>query len=134
MYRRHFLTGIVAVIVLPHSAVAYSPIPYAPATWRDLRDSADRVVVNFRASWSLTCQIKEDLIREALTDTPEYGSLTFVDVDWDTFGRSNWVQRNLKVERRSTLIAFRNRKEVARLVNEPYDSPIRSFLDTAIKA
>lgn len=132
MDRRLFLSGLGAAVCAPSLGSAYAPVPYAPATWSELRDGSDKLVVNFRASWSLTCQIKEDLIRQLVAENPDYARLTFVDVDWDTFGPSEWVQRRLKVERRSTLIAFRGKKELARLVNEPYERPIRKFLDAAL--
>lgn len=134
MFRRHFLTALGASIVVPNTGLAYSPVTYAPATWSDLRDTSGKLVVNFRASWSLTCQIKEDLLRELLQQNPDYSALTFVNVDWDTFGRSNWVQRRLKVERRSTLIAFQGKTEIGRLVNQPYEEPLRMFLDAALSA
>lgn len=134
MDRRIFLAGLGATSLVPTLSHAYAPVPYAPSTWRDVRDASDKVIVNFRASWSLTCQIKEDLLRKLTAENPDYGSLTFVDVDWDTFGPSEWVQKRLKVDRRSTLIAFRGKKEIGRLVNEPYERAIRKFLDAALTA
>jgi len=115
------------------AAQAYAPIEYAPSTWRTLRDNGERVVLNFRASWSLTCQMKQDILTELLQTTPAYRSLTFVDVDWDTFGRSQWTER-LKVERRSTLIAMKGKTEIARVVNDPMERSIRTLLDAALSA
>jgi hypothetical protein len=132
MDRRVFLTGASALMALPTTTLAYSPVTYGPSTWSDVRDSAERVVVNFRAEWSLTCQMKRELLQGLLEANPDYQRLTFVDVDWDTFGRSDWVQRRLKVERRSTLIAFEGKKEIARIVNEPFERPMRAFLDRAL--
>lgn len=134
MQRRHFLASLAAAGLLPVAARAYPSLTYAPATWPELRDSVDRVVLNFRASWSITCQIKQEMITGLLDETPEYRRLTFVDVDWDTFGPSDWVERRLKVERRSTLIALKGQTEVARLVNAPDVARIRAFLDAALAA
>jgi thioredoxin 1 len=134
MHRRAFVSGLVAAGLLPHTAQAYPAVPYAPATWPALRDGADRLVLDFRANWSLTCRIKREMIVELLAENPDFERLTFVDVDWDTFGPSEWVQKRLKVDRRSTLIAFRGETELARLVNAPDRIEIRMFLETALTA
>ncbi|MFL4469163.1 thioredoxin family protein [Tateyamaria armeniaca] len=132
MHRRTFLLSSVAACV-PSLAFAYPSQDFSPAVWRDLRETDRVVILNYRASWSLTCQIKADLIAEAIAENPAYGELTFVDVNWDTFGQSQLTER-LKVERRSTLLVMKNGKEVARLVNEPYARQVRALLDTALAA
>lgn len=132
MHRRMFLLSTVAAM-MPAVAMAYTAVPFTPAVWRDLRDSNRVVILNYRASWSLTCQIKADLIAEALAENPAYGQLMFVDVDWDTFGQSQMTQR-LKVTRRSTLLVMKNGKEIARLENAPFARDVRALLDTALAA
>lgn len=131
MHRRTFLMS--AAATLPFAAQAYPAEMFTPALWRDIRQRPDTVIFNYRASWSLTCQIKAELITEALADTPAYRQLTFVDVDWDTFGPSQLTEQ-LKVTRRSTLLVMKEGKEVARLVNEPYARKVRALLDTALAA
>ena len=134
MHRRNFLASLAAASALPHLSHAYPSVTYAPATWRELRANTDRMVLNFRANWSITCRIKREMITRLVAENPDYTRLTFVDVDWDTFGPSVWVERQLKVARRSTLIAFKGETEVARLVNAPDERRIRAFLDTALSA
>ena len=133
MHRRSFLLLSTAALLPGTAFAAYPAQTFSPAVWSDLRDTDQTVILNYRASWSLTCQIKADLIAEALAEYPTYGQLVFVDVDWDTFGRSQMTER-LKVERRSTLLVMKNGKEVARLVNEPYARRVRALLDTALAA
>ena len=130
MHRRHLLKALPAALLCTQ-AHAYAPLEYAPATWRDIRDGSDRVIVNFAASWSLTCQIKRDMLTDLVAAEPRYSALTFVEVDWDTFGRAQWTER-LRVKRRSTLVALRGRDEIARLENRPNAEALRAFLDTAL--
>ena len=132
MHRRSFLLSC-AVSLVPSVVLAYPSEPFSPSVWRDLRATDQVVVLNYRATWSLTCQIKSDLIAEALVENPAYGRLVFVDVDWDTFGHSQMTER-LKVKRRSTLLVMKNGTEVTRLVNEPYERQVRALLDTALAA
>ena len=136
IHRRHIVTGLTGLLALTSASAvrAYPAVTYAPRLWADLRDSNEVIVVNFRASWSLTCQIKEDILRDLLAEESRFRQLTFVNVDWDTFGRSEWVQRRLKVERRSTLLAIRGSDELSRLVNAPQKPLIRGFLEQALSA
>lgn len=131
MRRRTFLLSTAALF--PSMAFGYSAETFSPAVWRDLGDTSQTVVMNYRASWSLTCQIKAELIAQALAENPAYNRLTFIDVDWDTFGQSQLTQK-LNVTRRSTLLVMKNGTEVARLENEPYERKVRALLDTALAA
>lgn len=133
MKRRTLLTALPAALCLPRMALAYAPVPYAPDAWKALRETDATFVLNFRASWSLTCARKAEILAALLAENPTYESLRFVEVDWDTFGPSVWVDK-LKVERRSTLIAMRKGREIARVVNQPDIRLLRAFLDTAIDA
>ena len=134
MHRRTFLFSTAAATAcLPLRAHAYPAEVFTPALWRDLRDEDRTVIFNYRATWSLTCQIKAELIADALAENPAYQSLQFVDIDWDTFGPSQLTQR-LKVTRRSTLLVMKRGQEIARLENEPYARRVRALLDTALAA
>lgn len=132
MHRRRFLLSCAATLV-PPAVLAYPSKPFSPSVWRDLRETDQVVILNYRATWSMTCQIKSDLIAEAIADNPAYGRLIFVDVDWDTFGHSQMTER-LRVKRRSTLLVMKNGTEIARLVNAPYARQVRGLLDTALAA
>ncbi|MEO0937547.1 MAG: thioredoxin family protein [Pseudomonadota bacterium] len=129
--RRTFV--IAAACALPQTALAYRMQRFSPAVWNSLKDSDEVVILNFRARWSLTCQIKQELLAEALVSNPDYARIKIIDVDWDTYGPSQMTQR-LKVERRSTLLVMKGRQEVARIVNEPYARRVRALLDTALTA
>lgn len=116
---------------MPHTVLAASSLTFSPDEWRALRKTDQTVILNYRAKWSLTCQTKLELIAKLISENPAYGALTFVDVDWDTFGRSQMTQR-LKITRRSTLVVMKQGKEITRIVNEPYERNMRAFLDAAL--
>lgn len=133
MNRRAFLTATAAVLALPQMASAVQVRTFNPALWDEVRATDQVVILNFRTNWSLTCQIKQELIAEAISSNPEYSELQFIDVNWDTYGRSRMAER-LKVERRSTLLVMKNGSEIARLVNEPKAGKIRGLMDAALAA
>ncbi len=134
MQRRHFLSLGAAALVLPTDArAAYEATRYEWGMRADLRQSGQTVIYNFRSNWSLTCQIKEEILAELKSENPAYRSLTFVDVDYDTYGPSQWVER-MQVRRRSTLVAFKGEAEIARIENEPQKERIQTLLDAALAA
>ncbi|MCR8826779.1 thioredoxin family protein [Pseudosulfitobacter koreensis] len=133
MNRRAFLTATAATLVLPHAASAIQVRTFSPALWDAVRATDQVVILNFRTSWSLTCQIKQELIAEALSRTPAYRELQFIDVNWDTYGPSRMAAR-LKVDRRSSLLVMKSGAELARLVNQPQAHKIRELLDAALNA
>lgn len=132
MHRRMFMISTVAALT-PWRAQAYPSQAFTPDLWTAQRDSSNVVILNYRAAWSLTCQIKAELIAEALADTPQYQRLTFIDVDWDTFGRSVLTER-LGVRRRSTLLVMKGGTEITRLENDPRAARVRALLDAALAA
>jgi len=131
MHRRTFLLSTAALI--PSIVSAYPAEDFSPAVWQNMRASDETYILNYRATWSLTCQIKAELISEALAENPHYNRLTFVDIDWDVYGTSQLTQK-LDVNRRSTLLVIKRGEEVARLENEPYARKVRALLDKALAA
>lgn len=131
--RRTFLMASATSLVMPMAAQAYSLVEYSPATWVDLKQTDQTVILNFRATWSHTCNEKLELIVRLMAENSAYNNLSFVNVDWDTFGQSQFADR-LRVTRHSTLIVMKQGSEITRVVNEPYERKIRAFLDTALSA
>ncbi len=134
MQRRQFMSLGAAALVVPSGArAAYEATEYEWGMRADLRDTDKTVIYNFRSSWSLTCQIKEDLLAELKSENHAYRDLLFVDVDYDIYGPSQWVER-LGVRRRSTLVAMRAGDEIARVENEPDKARLQRLLDAALAA
>ena len=134
MHRRHFLSLGAAATLIPVAARAsYEAMPYEWGMRRELAASDQPVILNFRSSWSLTCQIKEQILAGLKAANPAYRRLTFIDVDFDTYGPSQWVER-LGVRRRSTLVAMKGEREIARVENEPVEDRLRALLDAALAA
>ena len=133
MKRRIFLMVSTSTLLLPMAAQAYSLVEYSPASWEQLKQTEQTVILNFRATWSHTCNEKLELMAKLMAENSEYNTLSFVNVDWDTFGHSQFADR-LRVKRHSTLIVMKQGAEVTRVVNEPYERKMRAFLDAALLA
>ncbi|MCR9127126.1 MAG: thioredoxin family protein [Rhodobacteraceae bacterium] len=134
MDRRHFIAlGIASLAATPLHA-SYRATIYTPGMIGDLSQTRQTAILNFNATWSLTCKIKREIIADIKAANPDYARyITFVDIDWDTYGPSQMAQR-LRVERRSTLIARRGEDELGRIVAELDPARIQLFLQDTLDA
>ena len=68
----------------------------------------------------------------ALVDkNPEYRKVKIIRVDWDKFSRAP-VTKELKVARRSTLIAFKGGKEQSRVIASAASSTLEGLFKAAL--
>ena len=70
-------------------------------------------------------------MRALLDRHPELRTVTLMRVDWDRFSRSEIVLR-LSIPRRSTLVAFRDGKEVDRIVAQTDPARIEALFRAAL--
>ncbi len=74
------------------------------------------------------------MIKALKAENPNYDAkITFIDVDWDAYGKSDLV-KNLNIPRRSTLVALKGNKELGRIVAQTSTKSIKALMDTALAA
>jgi len=133
MKRRDFIGAAGAAILLP-AALAAAPVDYRPGVVRDALAAGQTVFLDFKASWCTTCAAQEKVLTRLKQANPAYeANITFVNVDWDTYGRSTFAQR-LNIPRRSTLVVLKGDGEIGRLVAETREDRIKALLDAALNA
>lgn len=99
-------------LVLPSMAFSSSYLPYNQSEY-ETAISADRpVVLEFYASWCPTCR-KQSALLEDLVKDPRYSKLLVFKVDYD---QEKELKAELGVRRQSTLILFKEGKEILRSV------------------
>ena len=134
MDRRSFLILTAAGIALPTLASAAGPIDYTPGLLEERLKAGETVFLDFKASWCSTCAAQERVLAKLKAENPTYEkSITFIDVDWDTYGKAQFTQR-LKIPRRSTLVALKGNSEIGRLVADTREKNIKALLDQAVAA
>ncbi len=136
MNRRDFiaLTSTTAVtLVLPLGARA-AALPYTPDLLSQRLAAGETVFLDFKASWCSTCAAQGRVIAALKEENPAYVErITFIDVDWDEYGRSAIVQE-MKIPRRSTLVVLRGDQELGRIVAQTGRAEIKALMDTALEA
>ena len=72
------------------------------------------------------------MLKKLRASDPEYDkSITFVLIDWDTFG-SPAVTTDRKIPRRSTMVLIKGGTETGRLVTEINERKIKALLDNGL--
>ena len=132
MKRRTFL-AVVAAVALPLTAQAET-LDYTPGLVKERLAAGETVFLDFKASWCTTCRAQERVIGALRGENPAYDdAITFINVDWDEFGRSV-LALELNIPRRSTLVVMKGEEELGRLVARTSRGDIQGLLDTALAA
>jgi len=133
MKRRDFMLVFGASTLVPLAARA-AGMAYADGLVAEKLAAGETVFLDFKASWCTTCRAQERVINALKEANPAYEeNITFIDIDWDEFGRSDIVTR-YNVPRRSTLIALRGNEELGRIVAGTSQSDIQALMDAALVA
>ncbi len=132
MNRRDFLALTATAAALPFAASA--SMAYTPGLVTRHLNAGDTVFLDFKASWCSTCAAQERVINALKAENPAYeANITFIDVDWDEYGRSDLV-RSLNIPRRSTLVALKGDRELGRIVAQTSQASIKALMDSALSA
>lgn len=133
MKRRDFMILGAAIIGVPGAAFA-APVDYFDGLVKTRLAAGETVFLDFKASWCGTCKAQERVIKTLKAANPEYeAKITFINVDWDDFGRSDLVKR-MNIPRRSTLVALRGERELGRIVADTSKASIKDLMDRALAA
>lgn len=133
MHRRHFLALTAGAVALPFATNA-APLAYEPGLVEKHLEAGETVFLDFKASWCSTCAAQERVINALKAENPDYATkITFIDVDWDTYGKSDLVKR-MNIPRRSTLVVLKGDQELGRIVAQTGRPQIKALMDTALGA
>lgn len=133
MHRRTFLALTGAAAIAPLMARA-APLEYTPGLVAERLAAGETVFVDFKASWCSTCAAQSRVLDSLKAANPAYeANITFVDVDWDTYGNGD-LANSLNIPRRSTLVVLRGDQELGRIVAGTAQRDIQALMDIALSA
>lgn len=132
MNRRAFIAISAATLFTPIVARAEGFIDYTPGAIEDALAAGQTVFVDYSAVWCSTCARQERVIDALRAEDPAYdAAMTFIKVDWDTYGRHE-VATSRSIPRRSTLLVLRNDQELGRIVAGTATSAIQELMDRGL--
>lgn len=133
MHRRTFLALTGVATIAPLTALS-APLDYTPGLVTERLAAGETVFVDFKASWCSTCAAQSRVLDSLKAANPAYeANITFVDVDWDTYGNGDLANR-LNIPRRSTLVVLRGDQELGRIVAGTAQRDIQALMDIALSA
>lgn len=133
MDRRTFLALTAATAAMPLAARAET-LDYTPGLVQERLAAGETVFLDFTATWCSTCRSQGRTIQALKEANPAYeNAVTFIDVDWDEYGKSALAQ-SLQIPRRSTLVVLKGDQELGRIVAQTGQSEIQALMDTALSA
>jgi thioredoxin 1 len=123
------IAGTLALILtLAIGTAAAAEAPYNEAVFHKLLSSGQPVALDFSASWCPTCRAQAPLLR-SITGEPGFKDLTLLVADYDS---EMALRKTYNVSMQSTLIVFRNGKEVARSTGDTSLAGLTRLLATAL--
>jgi len=132
MLRRSFLALTTAVSFLPGVAFAQEFTDYTPGLIQAELAAGKTVFVDYSAVWCSTCARQERVITGLRRENAAYdNTMTFIKVDWDTFGR-HAVSTSRNIPCRSTLIVLRGEDELGRIVAGTSANDIQRLMDLGL--
>ena len=136
MQRRAFIALATAALAVPMSGAfaATKGLDYQPELLHARLAAGEVVFLDFKASWCSTCKAQEQVIDALKAANPDYAAkITFINVDWDQWGKSAIV-KDMKIPRRSTLVALKGNAEIGRIVAGTGQAEIKALMDKALQA
>lgn len=125
---KHLISVFALFITLFSSSVMAEPQAYTQAAFDALQKEGKPTLVEVHATWCSTCRTQAPIINSLLKE-PEFSGITALRVDYDD---QEDVLASFKVRRQSTLIVFKNGKEVGRSTGDTSRVSISKLLQKAL--
>lgn len=102
--------------------------PFDQQTFNTLTEQGKPLIVEITASWCPTCKRQKPIIKQ-LSQQPEFNDLTILSLDFD---QDVAARKQLKVNKQSTLIVFKDGQEVTRSTGETRHQKLNELFQKAI--
>jgi thioredoxin 1 len=117
------------VLTFAFCATSFSAeMPFDPDHYEAMHNKGQPFAVVFHADWCPTCRVQAPVLRE-LTQQPEFKGVTLFVANFDT---EKVLERSLGVTKQSTIVVFRDGKEIARSTGETQQASLSEILRRAI--
>lgn len=131
MFRRDFLLMTAAITLAAPLAHAGA---FSPDAVKAELAAGKTVLLDFTASWCPSCRAQGRTIKALRAENPAYDkAITFMDVDWDTYGKSA-LAKTYGVRSRGSLVILRGDKVLVKTDTHSTKDALRAMLDKAVAA
>lgn len=120
--RTFFLSLLILFSSLAHADIK----PFNATEFEQKMHSGAAVVLAAHAPWCPTCRAQKPILK-ALSMQKEHQALTIYEIDFDS---QKSLLSSLNIQRQSTIVAFKQGKEVSRSIGATSSAAIESVLKT----
>ncbi len=118
------ISMIAGALTIGVSAFAGEWEPYDESAFKQAQAEGKTVVLDFHADWCPTCK-KQKPILEGLLKEKDFEAVVGFTVDYDD---ATDLKKSLKVQKQSTLIVYKGKREVARNIGLTNKDEIKALI------
>lgn len=134
MNRRDFLALSAAITIAAPMARAGTVPVYSEAGVKAELAAGKTVLLNFSASWCVSCQSQGRTLAALRAENPAYdAAIAFFEVDWDTYKDSPLAKR-YGITNRGSLVILRGDAVLAQTATHSTKAELKTLLDQAAAA
>ena len=134
MQRRDFLLLSAAISLAAPMAMAAPVNVYSAELVASELAAGKTVVLDFTASWCISCLSQGRAIQALRDANPAYDkTITVVDLDWDTYKRTD-IAKKYGVTDRGSLVFLRGNKVIAQTYSHSAKADLKVLFDQAAAA
>jgi thioredoxin 1 len=100
--------------------------PFNQAEFDTLQKAGQSIFLKVHADWCSTCKAQDPIVQSQV-DHPDNQNITFFVIDFDKEKR---LLRSMRITRQSTLVTFKDGKEVGRTVGDTTPAGIAALVAT----
>lgn len=115
-------------ILLISGSVFAAGAPITMADLANIEKSGKSVVISTHAEWCSTCKTQDKVLANFIKD-PDYKNVVFYQVDYDN---QKDLLKALKVRSQSTIIVYKNGKEVTRATGDTKEAALSKLTRQAL--
>jgi thiol:disulfide interchange protein len=115
-------------ILLFSSAAFAAGQPITATELADIEKQGKSAVISTHADWCSTCKKQDKVLSDFMKD-PDYKNVVFYQVDYDN---QKELLKALKVRSQSTIIVYKNGKEVSRATGDTKEAALAKLTRQAI--
>jgi len=126
---KSLMVAVFSVVLSSFASFAVAAeLPFNQAQFDATRSAGRPVAVVFHADWCPTCRAQAPVLKE-LAETPAFKSLTLYVANFDT---EKALKKSLGVIQQSTIIVFKDGKEIARSTGDTQRDRLDALLKQAV--
>lgn len=122
------LNAMFTGILVFSSAAFAAGQPISATELADIEKQGKSAVISTHADWCSTCKKQDKVLANFMKD-PDYKNVVFYQVDYDN---QKDLLKTLKVRSQSTIIVYKNGKEVARATGDTKEAALSKLTRQAI--